>query len=958
METVHEPLDLARVAPEPSPSSRRLDLSWFTAQRVTRIVDIAVIVAVTGFVLGQLGLGNLLLNTTPAGGDMGAHVWGPAFLRDHILPHGRLTGWTPDWYDGFPAFEFYMVAPALLIVALNAGFHGWFAVLPAALAAYLGYRAWRAEPRSTRRRLLATAAVLVAVLLIGMPYDVAFKWVTVLGVLSLPIAAYAFGRMAALPFPTPAIFAIATLPFIFNREPTLSGTGNIIGGNLTSTLAGEYSFSLSLTFGLLFLGTLIAGFRTGRYRWIAAVLLALTALCHVIVAIFVLIAAALAFLVWPGRARLVWLACVLPVGGLVSAFWTLPFFARRAYVNDMGWEKLPSPSGHYSALHLLGQFITNSGSYGNAQAEGYRSVVVREYLVPGALQWLVVLAVVGFVVAVFLRIRVGIWLGLVALTMGLGFIIAPESRLWNARLLPFYYLALFLLAALGIGELARAVVVLVSPDPEHPNNVLELALKTGITAVTLAAVVVMVGLPLNALPGETSANGTMKWMGLLSTSDPNPAPDWARWNYTGYENKPAYPEFYGFMNTMAGVGRDHGCGRLMWEYDDPTLERYGTPMAPMLVSMFTDSCIGSMEGLYFESSTTTPFHFIDQRELSYKCSCAQRNLPYGSQLDMTQGVKHMQMMGVKYYAASTAPAKQAADANPDLVPIAQSAPWKVYEVKNSDLVEPLANEPAVLTNHNNGLDWVYGTSDPHSAPKAADGKTTITANGPAMTWYTDPSKWNVYLAADGPSSWARVQDGQQAPVDPAPKATVSNVQMGNDTIDFDVDTTGAPILVKTSYFPNWKVDGAQGPYRVTPNLMVVVPTSNHVHLHYGMTSVDYLAYLFTLVGIAFVVVLARAKPLRMPEPAPASEDRLTRFLSGSRGDDEWRDAWDTEPTIGPPDDGHLHPDVYGSSAAAHGSGAGGINGRDDTDDPDDGRPWPVPPSTTLFGNREPPPDEP
>ena len=69
------------------------------------------------------------------------------------------------------------------------------------------------------------------------------------------MAAYALGRLADLPFPTPALFSIATLPFIFNREPTLSGTGNIIGGNLTSTLAGEYSFSLSLTFGVLFLGT-------------------------------------------------------------------------------------------------------------------------------------------------------------------------------------------------------------------------------------------------------------------------------------------------------------------------------------------------------------------------------------------------------------------------------------------------------------------------------------------------------------------------------------------------------------------------------------------------------------------------------------------------------------------------------------------------------------------------------
>ena len=47
---------------------------------------------------------------------MGAHVWTPAFLRDHLLPHGRLTGWAPDWYGGFPALTFYFPLPSLMIV--------------------------------------------------------------------------------------------------------------------------------------------------------------------------------------------------------------------------------------------------------------------------------------------------------------------------------------------------------------------------------------------------------------------------------------------------------------------------------------------------------------------------------------------------------------------------------------------------------------------------------------------------------------------------------------------------------------------------------------------------------------------------------------------------------------------------------------------------------------------------
>src|SRR5213592_3932311 len=123
------------------------------------IMQVVVTVTAVGgavlFVLVNLKPHLLLANTTPAGGDMGAHVWGPAYLRDHLLPHGRITGWTPDWYAGFPALVFYFPLPSLLIVILNA----------------------------------------------VIPYNVAFKLVTILGVLGLPVAAWAFGRLIRLRFP-------------------------------------------------------------------------------------------------------------------------------------------------------------------------------------------------------------------------------------------------------------------------------------------------------------------------------------------------------------------------------------------------------------------------------------------------------------------------------------------------------------------------------------------------------------------------------------------------------------------------------------------------------------------------------------------------------------------------------------------------------------------------------------
>jgi hypothetical protein len=86
--------------------------------------------------------------------------------------------------------------------------------------------------------------------------------------------------------------------------------------------------------------------------------------------------------------------------------------------------------------------------------------------------------------------------------------------------------------------------------------------------------------------------------------------------------------------------------------------------------------------------------------------------------------------------------------------------------------------------------------------------------------------------------------------------------------------------------------------------MVVVPTSNHVHLHYVTTSVEYTGYGMTLIGIVLVIALARVRPLVMPEPPADSEEVLGRFLSGGRDDedDDYGDGEWTSSRDGPPVD--------------------------------------------------------
>ncbi len=858
-------------------------------ERITRnAVDAVVLALTTVFVFANLHPADILSSAVPAGGDMGAHVWGPAYLRDHLLPDWRLSGWTPDWYSGFPAYQFYMVVPSLLIVALDVGiFGGWTMVVPLVAAGALAWRAWRARP-GWRRWGTVAAAVVVGVLGVELPYGTAFKLVTIAGLLALPAAAYAFGRLADLPFPGPALLVVATLPFLFDRNFT------IYGGNVASTLAGEFAFSISLSLCLVYLGVVVRGLRTGRHRALAAVLLALTGLCHLIPAFYALagtvvivsgwFARPAAIAAWgavrapfahrgwgrwwrlivlpltllsrsiweairTARAQLLWLAAVLPVGGLIASFWVLPFFWQRAYVNDMGWEKLP----YLNAENDFGAFSKTLFTLDWSGETYWKYLVPRRPDMVQDIRWVLALATIGLVLSVAFRVRTGWILAGFVLVAGVGFVLLPQGRLWNARLLPFYYLALYLLAAVGVSEVGRTLAVLTARDPERPGIVAPVASS----AVAVLASLVLVGLPLRALPfGTTNADGSYSFLGITSKADDASfVRSWAKWNYTGYEGKDAYPEYRDLVRTMEQVGREHGCGRSLWEYEKE-LNRYGTPMALMLFPHWTDGCIGSQEGLFFEASATTPFHFLMQVELSAAPSAAQRDLPYDG-FDLTTGVEHLQLMGVRYYLATSVQAVSAARAHPDLTEIATSGPWVIFQVADSDLVEPLATEPAVLDGVRDAQhDWICRTDD-------ANGRCA----GPAIAWFTDPGRWDVFLASSGPGSWQRVDVEDPAPAArPVPAAEVSHIETGTDRIAFDVDRTGSPVLVKTSYFPNWRVTGADGPYRVAPNLMVVVPTDDHVELSYGREPVEWLSYVLTALGIALAVVLARRPPLVVPAP--------------------------------------------------------------------------------------------
>jgi hypothetical protein len=106
-----------------------------------------------------------------------------------------------------------------------------------------------------------------------------------------------------------------------------------------------------------------------------------------------------------------------------------------------------------------------------------------------------------------------------------------------------------------------------------------------------------------------------------------------------------------------------------------------------------------------------------------------------------------------------------------------------------------------------------------------------------------------------------------------PEVEVSRTRSTDDSVSFDVSRTGVPVLVKVSAYPNWAVRGADGPYRATPNFMVVVPTAKHVELHYTRTPAEWAGIggtLLGLVGLAGLVLLGRPARRRKAHPSNQS----------------------------------------------------------------------------------------
>lgn len=738
--------DEALPPPPPPPAAPAEPVSkWFVAGLVA-LPTILILLTMSG-ALGPIlrdgqslwRLPYLLVANTPTGGDMGAHVLLPKVLMESVIPSGRIMGWSMDWYAGFPVLYFYFPLPALTTVALD----------------------------------------------LILPYGVAFKLVTIAGLVALPVCAYLLSRFMGFPRIIAAVAGAAGSLMVFMESYS------IFGANIKSTLAGMFSFSWSFAFSILYVGLIIRDYRQGRrFAPVAGIVLGLAALSHIIAPI-VLVITTLPLVVapafaWLSRSRTfseirdgaLGVASSWIVGFAVSAFFTLALGVRvlEGMTSDMGWAPVRTIVGAY-------------------QAPGSP--------LPGELIPVLVIAVVGIVWTLFRRDNVGLLLWMTLWPLAGYFVIAhfEWTILYNARLLPYWFFGLYTFAGLAIGLTAVAI----------GRRFAERRRATLIAAT--AAVVLMVAtvaVSMHDLPG------------------------WVKWNYEGYEGKQDWPEYENLMATVDELPD----GRIMWEANSE-MNRYGTPMALMLFPFWSEGH-ASMEGLFFESSLTTPFHFLNAAEVSARPSNPVRGLTYRS-LDFDRATKHLALYDVAYYVSWTDEARSEAEAF-GLEVLAEPDPWTVFALPESDLVDVATMEPVVWAGEGDFVDA-------------------------ALEWYDDVDNLDSWLVEDGPAEWRRVTSVDERLLDQRPYAattgSVTVTTFEDHEVSFTTDAIGVPHLVKVSYFPNWQASGAEGVYRVAPSLMLVIPTDEQVTLQFGRTWVEVVGAVLTMTAVvglgAYAVVRIRKR---------------------------------------------------------------------------------------------------
>jgi hypothetical protein len=308
---------------------------------------------------------------------------------------------------------------------------------------------------------------------------------------------------------------------------------------------------------------------------------------------------------------------------------------------------------------------------------------------------------------------------------------------------------------------------------------------------------------------------------------------WVEWNYTGLEAKELWPAFHELAQRLRGSAGDP---RVAVEYS--TLhEKAGSIRMYETLPLFSGR--STLEGVYNQASLQTHFVYYLASELGVTSANPFRSRNY-STFDPEAALAHLRLFAVSDVVALSPQLVATLRARSDVKPLASVPPYGAFRIDDARVryVEPLAFAPI---------------------------KTSRTGwREKAWRWFTNKPLSPVHLVfTDGPLDTTHTTDTAPMVLPLEPGTVISGEELGAETIRFRTNRVRHPVLVKVSYHPRWRVEGADGPYLVSPALMMVVPRQEDVRLVYpARTLSDYVGLVLTI-GTALAFVFRRRLRARL-----------------------------------------------------------------------------------------------
>ncbi len=319
---------------------------------------------------------------------------------------------------------------------------------------------------------------------------------------------------------------------------------------------------------------------------------------------------------------------------------------------------------------------------------------------------------------------------------------------------------------------------------------------------------------------------------------------WVDWNYTGLEGKELWPAFREMTDKIRGTVAD---SRVAVEYGT-IHEKAGSIRMYETLPLFSGR--STLEGVYNQASVSThPVYYLAS-ELFASSPNPFKRRTY-SRFDPEGALPRLRLFAVGEIVAVSDRLSSFLEGRKDVTLVDRIPPYRIFHPAGGGggYVEPLRFEPV------------------RSPPKEWADK--------AYRWFSSKPLHAAHLVFTEDPRFQTVETDEWAapPRVPLPDGVEATSVVKDEEIEITTNRPGHPLLVKVSYHPRWQAVGADGPWLVSPSLMLVVPREAKSRLVYtGRDGSDHLGLALSGLTLALGITyrLRRKAPSAPTEPVPVT----------------------------------------------------------------------------------------